>query len=298
LPWTAVWYYQGVEIRRDTSTWSIGASGSQTTNITGDLLPGNYRLELYIEDRLTTMADLVLAGGQEGVFARIFENVRFSDAILAGAPAGIVSQNFSGGASDLYTFIDWRLLSPGTPWTYRWLVDGEVFFESTEFWGAPESGTDFWFHLGSEQRLPDGSYTLEIVLAGQLFVSETARVGLGQLPVTAGNSATGVQVSGVVVDAATGEGIPGVMFIVLEAEYSVVDFVWDESQIFGRSVTDSQGRFEINRLLAYDELYSVVIYGDGYLPVSADGIEFTRDNPELEDGVVEFRLEMNRDLAS
>ncbi|MBN2470675.1 MAG: carboxypeptidase regulatory-like domain-containing protein, partial [Anaerolineae bacterium] len=195
-------------------------------------------------------------------------------------------------------FVDWRLLAPGTPWTYRWLVDGEVLFEHTETWAASAGGADFWFRLGSDRVLPDGSYTLEIVIGGQLFVSETVRVGLGQLPVTAGEVTAGVQVSGIVVDAETGEGIPGVLFMVLEAQYSVEDFVWDEEQILGMSTTDSRGVFEIDRLLPYGEFYSVVITASGYLPVTADGIEFNPELEEFADNKVEFRLEMNRDLTS
>lgn len=297
-PWAAVWLYEGVEIRRDSAIWDIGASGSQTVSISGDLLPGKYRLELYIEDRISAMADLVLAGGQEGVFAQVFGNPRFASAAEAGLPSGTVGENFVADTDTLYAFFDWRLLSPGTPWTYRWLVDGDVFFEHTEPWAAAESGTEFWLWLDSERGLPDGSYTVEIILGGQLFLSETARVGLGQLPVTASELTSGVQVSGVVVDAETGEGIPGVLFIVLESQYSVEDFVWDEAQVLGASTTDSRGVFEIDRLLPYGEFYSVVITAEGYLPVSADGIEFDPELAEFQDGQVEFRLEMNRDLTS
>ncbi len=297
-PWSAVWYFEDVEINRDTAVWNIGPSGAQTVSISGNLVPGRYRLELYIGDRLSALSNLVLAGGQEGVFARIFENVRFSSEQVGGAPSGLVTTNFSAGISDLYAFVDWRLLAPGTPWTYRWLVDSEVFFEHTESWAASTSGSEFWFRLSADRSLPDGSYTLEIIIGGQLFVSETARVGMGQLPVTAGDVTAGVQVSGVVVDAETGDGIPGVLFIILEAQYSVVDFLWNEDQILGMSITDSRGVFEIDRLLPYGEFYSVVITANGYLPVTADGIEFDPELEEFADNRVEFRLEMNRDLTS
>ncbi len=296
--WTAVWYYQDAEISRDPGTWSIGPGGSQSVSISGDLLPGRYRLELYVGDWLSAMADLTLAGGQEGVFARILSNPRFSSQNEAGAPAGVVAENFSAGIGDLFAFLDWRMVGPGTLFTYRWLVDGEPLFEQTERWAAADTGTDFWFHLGAVQALPDGAYTLEIVIGGQLFMTATARIGLGQLPVTSGVSATGVQVSGVIVDAATGEGIPGVLFIVLEAQYSVEDFVRDEAQILGMSITDSRGRFEIDRLLPFGELYSVVVSAAGYLPVSADGLDFDPEAEEFQDGQVEFRLELNRDLTS
>ncbi len=303
LPWQAVWYYEGVELTRqsDPDGWMQGQGGSWSISIvpqSGGLLPGHYRLELWIGDRLATLGDLVLAGGQQGPIAEIFSNERFSNQIAGGAPGRTVSESFGGPVSDLYAFVDWSLVGLDTPWAYRWLVDGEVFFQSTESWRAPESGADFWFHLGSQEVLPDGSYTLEILLEGQVFVSRTARIGLGQLPVVAGNAVTGVQLTGQVVDAETGDGISGVMFIVLKAEFSVVDFVWDETQIFGMSLSDSQGRFEIGRLLPYGEFYSVVVVAEGYLPVTADGILLDPEDPRLEDGLLEMRLEMNRDLVS
>ncbi len=300
LPWTAIWYYEGMELRRDEATWNQGVSGAATVNIrpqSGGFVPGRYRLELWAGDRLSALGDLILAGGQEGVFARIFQNLRFSSDIQAGEPGGIVASSFANRPAGLYAFIDWQLIGAGTPWTYRWLVDGEAFFERTEQWAAPESGANFWSRLGSSLLLPDGSYTYEILIGGQLFVTGSARVGMGQLPVTAGSRATGVRVSGEVLDAATQEGIPGALVIVLEAQYSVVDFVWDAAQILAMSVTDSQGRFEFDRLLPYGEFYSMIVIGERYLPLTADGIELNLADPELEDGQLEFRLELNRDLV-
>lgn len=294
VSWTQVWYYEGVEIRRSTEAWNGGSNGSLTLPIenreTG-LLPGRYRLELWVEGRLATLSDFIIAGAQEGIAAQIFENVRFSDQIADGAPGGVVGETFSSTVDGLYAFLDWRLLAPGTPWTYRWLVDGEPLFEETGPWGGPESGSNFWLHLDSEVQLPDGSYTLEVRIRDRLIISRTVMVGLGQLPLGQGGEASGVQLSGRVVDAATGEGIPGVLFIVLEAEFAVEDFLWNEDQVFGMSRTDSQGRFEIARLLPRDDFYSVVVVAHGYLPVAADGIYL---DPEAE-SQLELFLEMNRD---
>lgn len=297
-PWAQIWYFEGIELYRLPLAWDLGPSGSHTISIrpTGQgLQPGRYRLELWIEDRLSAVADFIIGGAQQGVLAQVFENERFAGEFANDAPAGVIAESFSNTISDLYTVVDWHLLANGTPWSYRWLVDGDTLFEGGEDWRGPESGTNFWLAIGSDRELPDGSYTLEIRIAGLLLVSQTARVGLGQLPVVQGSIANGVRLSGDVVDAATGVGIPGVMFIVLEAEFSVEDFIWDESQVFGMSLTDRQGHFEIPRLLPYDEIYSVVIVANGYLPVSADGIELDSGNPDL-GGQLELRLEMNRDL--
>jgi hypothetical protein len=296
--WTQVWFYEDIELSRVTASWEIGPEGATTISIRYDqgLLPGRYRLELWVGDRLSALSDFLIAGAQEGVLAQVFENERFSNEIEGGAPAGTVSESFSNRISDLYAFIDWRLLGPGTPWTYRWLVDGNVLFESYAPWQGPESGSNFWMRLGSDSLLPDGSYGLQILLANQLLVSKTVRVGLGQLPVTQGNVASGVQLTGRVTDAESGEGIPGVMFIVLKVEFSVGDFTWNQSQVYDMSITDSTGQYEIARLLQYDQFYSVVVMADGYLPVSADGIYLDPEQP-VAGGTLELPLQLNRDYA-
>ena len=297
--WTQVWTFEDVEINRITSTWEIGPDGSTTISIRDDdgLLPGRYRLALYVEDRLAAVSDFVIAGAQEGVLASIFSNEQFADQIEAGAPGGLITESFGNRMQDLYAFLDWRLLGAGTPWTYRWLVDGNLLFEHSEPWVGPETGSNFWMGLRADDLLPDGSYRLEIRLANQLMVSKTARVGLGQLPVTQDNLTNGVRLTGRVTDAETGEGIPGVMFIVLKAEFSVEDFVWDQAQVLDSSITDSQGRYEIASLLSYDEFYSVIVMADGYLPVSADGIFLNPEEPP-EGGVLDLPLALNRDYAS
>jgi hypothetical protein len=296
--WRQIWYYEGVEFLNIPDSWNKGPSGSETVSIRepNGLRPGRYRVELTIGDELSAISDFTIAGAQEAAFARIFENLRIADEIQNGEPAGLVSENFPNTVAGLYGFVDWTALGQGTPWSYRWLVDGEPLFEVSESWVGPESGSNFWLHLDAERQLPDGSYTLELRLSDVLFMSQTVAVGRGQLPVLAGNEATGVRMTGQVVDAETGEGIPGVLFLVLKAEYSVGDFLWDEAQVLDQSLTDSTGRFEIQQLLTYDEFYSVVVTADGYLPVSADGILLEPALLEVP-GQVDLILELNRDYG-
>lgn len=299
MPWRQVWFYEGVEFLNVADTWNKGPSGSETISIRepNGLRPGRYRVELYIGDSLSAMSDFTIAGAQEAAFARIFDNLVVSDDIQNGEPAGAVSESFPNTVPGLYAFVNWTALGPGTPWSYRWLVDGEPLFEVSESWVGPETGSNFWLYLDSNHQLPDGSYTIELRLSDVLFVSKTVAVGRGQLPVLAGSEATGVRMQGQVVDAETGKGIPGVLFIVLKAEFSVGDFLWDESQVLDSSLTDSTGRFEIQRLLPYGEFYSVVVTADGYLPVNADGILLEPDLLD-EPGQVDLLLELNRDYGT
>ncbi len=184
---------------------------------------------------------------------------------------------FPAGIENLYVFFNWQLLAPGTSWTRQWSVDGDPLFEVTEPWDATPDGQNFFTSLDSLTTLPDGTYGFSIRIANVTIGTATVKVGLGQLPVGAFASASGVQMIGRITDAETGEGIPGAMFIVLKSEYSVEDFLWDESQVLGSSLADSSGRFQIPILLprgTTDEplLYSVLARAEGYLPVDGDGI--------------------------
>ncbi len=278
--WSYIWYFAGRELQRDTMAWEGDTQGTATTAAEGDFLPGQYRLELYVNNALSATADFVVAGGAQANSAVIFDNFRFAAAEARGEPVGQTRTEFSAGIAQLYAFFDWRLMSQGTLWTYRWLVDGDVLFEVTEPWPAPGEGENFYVSLDSLGALPDGTYTLELSLANVTRGTVSAKVGLGQLPVGAFASASGVQMVGRITSADTGEGIPGALFIVLKSEYSIEDFLWNQSQVLGMSLADSDGYFQVETLLPRGtaeepQLYSVLARAKGYLPLDADGIIVT-----------------------
>lgn len=281
-PWSFVWYFEGQELTRDTAAWDGDQQGTRLITAAADFLAGQYRLELYIDGVLSATADFVIAGAAESARAAVFSNFRFATAQAGGAPGGTIRADFPAGIDRLYVFFDWRLLAPGTMWTRRWLVDGDVLFEITEPWNAPPDGENFFASLAGLAALPDATYSFEISIANVTRQSVSARVGLGQLPVGTFASAAGIQMTGRIIDAETQEGIPGAMFIVLNPEYSVEDFLWDQSQVLGVSMADSEGRFQIPVLLprgTEDDplLYSVLVQAEGYLPLSADGIAVTEE---------------------
>ena len=154
LPWTIIWFYEGTEVSRETLAWSDGESGTKTIRVQdpNGLLPGSYRLELYIQYdgdfRLAATSDFTLAGAQEGAFARIFSNMHFTTASsMDEARQASPISSFSTGTSTLYALFDWEQIAPGTLWTMRWSVDDEVFFEQTLPWSNAE-----W------SGLPDSTY--------------------------------------------------------------------------------------------------------------------------------------------
>lgn len=272
--WVAIWYLNGLEVARETNTWSGGASGSTTTSIRSDdgLPPGSYRLELYIGDRLAATSDFTIAGAQQGAFPQIFRNTRFvSAASPQEAAAAAASSNFPNTITNLYALFDWQQIAPGTLWTLRWLVDREVFYEQTVPWSNTESGAGFLVAVSRPNGILDGTYRLELLLNNVLLEAIQAQVGIGQLPIDRLARAEGVQLRGQVLDADTRQGIAGITVVVISEDFSISEFIWDQNQIAALAVTDRTGRFQVDRPLSYNAPYSLLIAAAGYLPIAADG---------------------------
>lgn len=300
-PWSAVWYYQGEEIFRtpEDTVWTDGPSGRKATSIsvsTG-LLPGNYRLELYLNNRLAATSDFIIAGAQEGVFPVIFTNPHFTTAAsLSEARTSPQISNFAAGTPSIYSLFNWQQLATGTSWTMRWSVDGDVFYSRTIPWYGPESGSNYTIEVSAPGGVPDGTYRMELFVGRLPLASIESRVGIGQLPIDRFASTQGAQLRGRIIDAETGLGIPGASFILISDQYSVSDFAWNEDQIYASSVSDQYGQFEIDRLLQFSTEaravpYSAVVVAQGYVPLSADGLEVRADGPNP----IDLTIELTRD---
>jgi hypothetical protein len=299
MEWTQVWYLEDSVLARTPLPWTGETQGVNTEaaiqSPTG-LISGHYRLELLIEDRLVATSDFVVAGGAEATQADIFSNFQFSGDQVGGQPQPPIGEQFVSGTQELFVFFDWRQLSQGTPWTWRWKVDGDTLFEVNTQWAAAPDGQLYYLSLEGDPALPDATYTLEIEMGGILVASAQARVGLGRLPLDAFASAEGVTVSGRILDNESQQGIAGAMFIMLLPEFSVEDFLWDENQILAVSLADEDGFFQLPALLQRGTLdtpvlYSMLVRADGYLPMSADGIPIT----DQTESPFEIVVEMSRD---
>ncbi|MFN8563078.1 MAG: hypothetical protein U0703_16040 [Anaerolineae bacterium] len=151
-------YYQGSEVRRDRQAWSDGNSGAKTISVQdpNGLLPGGYRLELYVQDqgstRLAATSDFTLAGAQEGAYARIFANAHFTTATSdaedspvradhRGITAGVASTLCSTGANRAGDTVDDALVG-GRRRVLR----------ADPAWSAAESGDNFLIRLERGRR--------------------------------------------------------------------------------------------------------------------------------------------------
>lgn len=277
--WSAIWYYGGVEVARSHDAWSDGSHGAKVIRVApeGGLLPGQYRLELYIEGALSATSDFIVAGRPAGPLPEIFANLRHTTADSpAAASRAPTASSFPGGIATLYTLFDWRQIAAGTPWTLRWLVDEQPFYQATYPWLTIESGSDFAVALANP---PDGSYKLQLLVDNLKVAEQEATVGIGQLPIDRLAQFEGAILSGRVIDAATRKGIPSVTIALIGADYTAEEFEWKEHQIYALATTDRNGDFQFARPLAFDTNYSVVIEADGYIPHAADAFSFPPEQP-------------------
>jgi len=280
--WAAVWYYNGEQLTDPiTQPWEERAFDTHSISVANQdntpLPPGQYRLELYLSGesgfRLSTMGEFVIAGAAEGAFPRVFSPPRFNAAQSTREALEAPAQStFTAGIPELYAVFDWELLAAGTLYTMRWRVDGTIFYEETVPWRNAQNGGGFITRLSAPDGLPDGTYSIELLIRDTLLAQAEAAVGIGQLPIDPFADASGVQLNGRIVDAETQEGIPGVSFIMLTEDWSVADFIWDQEQVFAIAFTDRNGNFQIERPLAFDAPYSIIIQADGYVPINADGV--------------------------
>lgn len=298
--WRQVWYYQGLKIAENSDTWKEAGNGKKSTSArsTADqpLQPGSYRLELYLGDQMAATADFVMAGGNVAYKTSVFSNVSFASDVKNNAPSGVLGTTFGNTLQHLYATFDWKDLAPGTAWTWRWSVDDNLLFEVTQPWGAPLNGSAAWLRLDSDTFLPDGSFKVELIIAGVVMGSATAKVGQGLLPVGTFGTAAGVQMQGTIIDADTRQGIAGVSVIVLKTDFAVRDFTWDMTQVFVMATTDSAGGFSLSKpLLRGDppnfQTYSLIILARGYLPVTTDSLTI---DDKTKSPVI-LNIEMNRD---
>ena len=294
--WTVVWYYNGREIARTEDQWAAqdGESGAKTIQIEdpAGLPPGIWRLELYIDGKLSSTSDFVIAGAQQGVFPQIFDNARFSTGDSSGISGSQTLRRQSGAeAGMLNGSFDWQQIAPGTPWRLRLLVDDEPFFDRSFPWTNPDSGRDYSAQIRSAGAIPDGTWGMQLLINNVLLASTETQVGIGRLFIDRFASAEGLRLRGRIIDGQNGVGLPGVNFVLITEDYSIADFEWRQDQIFATAQTDRNGNFEVERLLQRNTLYSVIINAEGWLPLAADAYTFDDGAPNP----VELIIPLTRD---
>ncbi|NDJ53238.1 MAG: hypothetical protein GYB68_09165 [Chloroflexi bacterium] len=291
--WTEVWYFDTVEVSRNTFVWS-GPPQAQSRSIavnSGGLRAGRYRVELLIGDRLAAFGETTLAGPPTpDRQSAIFSNARIaSDISRDGEPNGVVGQVMPLDVQSLYLFVDWDLMPTNTAWTYRWFLDGRLVASRTQRWNAGSVGENFWVSLSADDPLPEGSYAVEVLVENRPMFSQSVTIGAGTQP-TSGIEGEGdeVFITGTVVDALTGDGIPGALVMVLNVEFESPQFTWNEEDILTQAITDREGRFALARGLARANFFTMYVFAEDYITIIEDNFTIFSDQESPADILVEM----------
>jgi serine protease Do len=166
-------------------------------------------------------------------------------------------------------------------------------------WGTTESE-----HIEYKPRTA-GTYYVLINTYGGHSVSEPYSLvalfdGDEDLPVTLPHPPEGedqgVTVSGTIVSADTGRGIEGAVFVVLQPNVTVEQFLQDflEEQTYAIAETDREGAFVLDRPIPRGESFGVLLGAEGYVPQYENGwLHFDENDPaEVDLGM--FRLASQR----
>jgi len=277
--WSYIWYNQGTEIARGNGKSLTKASGTSSITLSNqgkELEGGTYRLELYIAGKLATTSDCVIQVKSEEEF---FGPITFAEGVDKKDNPVKPGTSFKSGITKLYAFFDYQGMQDGWEWTRRWSIDGEIVVDSSDSWTSGESG-NFWVNVYSDDGLPDGEYNLDLLVEGQLVQSATCTIGKSGKPTpkpTTTPVPDGVELYGRIMNADTGRGIPGAVFIVLKPGITVDEFQWTDEEVYTFAEADQRGNYELPDPLVRGESYSMIVAAKGYIPVAEDGVYIAED---------------------
>ncbi|MBW7882974.1 MAG: trypsin-like peptidase domain-containing protein [Caldilineaceae bacterium] len=169
----------------------------------------------------------------------------------------------------VYAVFSVSRMADGTPWSTRWLLDGEEVLTQDGVWdGGSISST--WVSLTHPDGLPVGAYRLELYIDGKLVQQGDFSVEAR----TAGSRARSVNVTGVVYEADNSRRkISGALIVFLKPGVSIqswIDSDFDDSKVHASGTSARDGVFQLDAKVTPGERYSVVVIHDDYEPVAVD----------------------------
>ena len=282
LDWGRTWYYEGEQVATGSGTWDWGDDGSAWVSITAGepLDPGTYRLELFVEGTLVAASDFVVAGTQA---QEAIGPITFASGVDAQGDPVNPNTAFATGLTELHFFCTYAGMQDGMNIDTKWILNDEELVTFSWAWDEGDSGTlHDYIHRNSGEPLPDGQYTLELYIEGQLVQQGTAVIGTGTPPPPPPPPAEGLFIQGYVLDADTGQGIPGALYVVLVPGVTVDGWDGNKEHIYTGAESDANGYFELPDPLERNEHYSIIIWAEGYLPVTGDNILVSDESSPLE----------------
>lgn len=193
-----------------------------------------------------------------------FSNLVFSSQVTQdGRPINPAAILPSGG-NQICATMDFQGMQNGMAWIVVWALNGQTIVNQPGTWDDGNQGRKI-IALENQGGLTDGKYQLVVAVDNQIVIQGEVTVGQGE-------SDTGTQLSGQVVDRATGAGIPGVLVLVLQPGVRVQDFVQQQSRemVFTSAHTGQDGKFTLEQPLPKGQAYGMVVIARGYSDLAVE----------------------------
>jgi hypothetical protein len=179
------------------------------------------------------------------------------------------------GGTQLFASFEFSGMSNKQVFGEVWTWNGKTIAQKRGPWDSGASGRRT-LSLMNQRGLPDGEYHLMLSLNDQVVAEGKASIGRQV-------DDTDTQISGQIVDGATGKGIANVLVLAIKPGVRVQDFVkkQDRAWINASAKTDSQGTFSFDRQLPKGEAYGLLVIARGYRDLAIDSaLRVTANAPE------------------
>ncbi len=179
------------------------------------------------------------------------------------------------GSDKLYATFDFDDMTQGIRWSQTWALNGKVIYQKEEAWDTTVSGRKTLV-LGNKNALPDGIYHLTLTISGAVVLQGNVTVGKHAFD-------NDSEISGHVVDQASGQGIGNALVIVLKPGISVQQFAAVQSKEMAVTSVRSNpdGSFTLPQQLPKGQAYGLVVVAQGFAELAVDdALRIGPDAPE------------------
>jgi hypothetical protein len=181
---------------------------------------------------------------------------------------------YPSGAMQIVPTFEYACLPKNTTIVTVFTYEGEAVLSDKETLRPSTQAGVYAYPLSADDGSPldEGAWTVAFYKDKTLLASGVVQVGGGQ-------RSSGVAVRGTVRDGNTRKPIKGALIAVLKPGILVKTFLdaGNQSDLFASGTTDSLGQFSLNRPLARDTTYGLLIVARGYRPITRDDLRLGID---------------------
>lgn len=194
-----------------------------------------------------------------------FSDLLFSSRITQDGRPIAPSAILASGGKELYATFEYENMQNGLTWSQVWASNGQTIVSKEGQWEDGAKGRKV-LYIAHQAGIPDGEYRVVVTIGTQILVEGGVTVGRRQ-------EDSDTQLSGQVVEEATGQGIGDALVIALKPGIRAQDFVRQQDQKMAQTHTrtDTRGHFTFPEQLPKGQAYGLVIVARGYKNLAVDG---------------------------